>query len=177
MNKLEEFRYQVLEKLRQTFDSLEVAAILREPSESIPTHMLNVLHTNTGNEEEEVMGEYYFLPIEEENAKFHMFCTVMTLSEEVLEDKFDELGRAANLLNFYLPVGSIVFSKPEQIMAFKYTSLIPMGASEEEALNMIDGNIGLSLHLVNQYVDVLMKLSRSEITFTDFLEEMPQAFE
>lgn len=176
MERIEEFRFNVLEKLRQTFDALDVAAILRDPIEGIPTHMLNVLHTDLGYSGDEVMGEYYFLPYKDENAKFHMFSTVMTLTEEMPDDKFDELGRAANLLNFFLPVGAIVFSRPEKIMAYKYTSLIPMGVSADEALNSIDGNIGLSLQLISQYVDVLMKLVRGDIQFIEFLKELPQAY-
>jgi hypothetical protein len=80
MNKLEQFRYNVLEKLRQAFDTLDMAAILRDPLEDIPTHMLNVLHTELGHSEEEVMGEYYFLPIDDENAKFHLFSSMLTMN-------------------------------------------------------------------------------------------------
>jgi hypothetical protein len=177
MNKLEQFRYNVLEKLRQAFDSLDLAAVVRDPAEGLPTHILNVLHTDIGGTEEEVMGEYYFLPVADENAKFHLFTSMLTLTEDMPENKYDELGRAVNLLNFFLPVGAFVFSKPEKIMAFKYTSLIPMGFSEDETINSIDGNIGLSLQMVNQYTEVLLKLMQDEITFEDFLDELPDAFQ
>lgn len=176
MNKTEQFRYNVLNKLRQVFDSLDLAAILRDPLEGLPTHILNVLHTGLGYAEDEVMGEYYFLPIQEENAKFHLFSSMLTLSEDMPEEKYEEMGRAVNILNFYLPVGAFVFSKPEKIMAFKYTSLIPVEFSEEEALNSIDGNIGMSLHLVDQYLDVLMKLMNGELAFEDFLDTLPNAY-
>lgn len=176
MDNLEQFRYNVLEKLRQAFDGLELAAVLRDPVEGLPTHMLNVLHTNIGYTNEEVMGEYYFLPIKDQNAKFHLFTSMLTLTENMPDEKFDELGRAVNLLNFYLPVGAFVFSKPEHIMAFKYTSLIPMGFTEDEALNSIDGNIGLSLQMINQYTDILMKLVKGEAAFEDFLDELPDAY-
>lgn len=176
MNKLEQFRYNVLEKLRQAFDTLDMAAILRDPLEDIPTHMLNVLHTELGHSEEEVMGEYYFLPIDDENAKFHLFSSMLTMTEDMPEDKYDEMGRAANLLNFFLPIGSFVFSKPEKIMAYKYTTFIPKSFTEEETINLIDGHISMSLHLVDQYLDVFMKLMHGNIAFEDFMASLPKAY-
>ncbi|HHV11377.1 MAG TPA: hypothetical protein GXX75_13995 [Clostridiales bacterium] len=175
MNKVEQFRYDVLERLRNNFDALGEAAILRDPMKDIPTHMLNVLHTELGYGEEEVMGEYYFLPLAGEN-KYHLFSSVLTLTEEMPDNRYDILGQAANALNFFLPVGSLVFSRAEGIMAYKYTSLIPVEATIEEALKVIDGNIGLSLHIVDQYVDQLMKLMQGDIEWEDFLDILPEAY-
>ncbi len=122
------------------------------------------------------MGEYYFLPVEDEKAKFHLFSSVFTLTEDMPEDKYEELGRAANLLNFFLPVGSFIFSRADKIMAFKYTSLIPRTFSEEEAINLVDGHISMSLYLVGQYVDVFMDLMHGEITLEEFTGFLPAAF-
>jgi hypothetical protein len=174
MNKLEQFRYDVLENLQKVFIELEIAAVLREPDEKVPTYRLNTLHTDLGSEGDEVMGEYYFLPINDENAKFHIFYCVYTLTENMPEMKQEELGRAANMLNFYLPVGSFVFNMQENIMAFKYTSLIPVNSTVEEAMNMIDGNIGLSLQMVEKYTPAFIGLMNDEITFDEFINELPQ---
>jgi hypothetical protein len=176
MNKIEEFRYNVLEKLRQAFDSLGEAAILRDPAEGLSTHMLNVLHTELGTSGEEIMGEYYFLPVNDENTQFHLFSSVLTLSEEMPEERFEIMCNAANVMNFFLPAGSLVFSKQDGIMAYKFNSLIPGSATEDQALVIIDGNIGLVLNLMDKYADAIMKLLRDEINFEDVLDLMPDAF-
>ncbi len=174
-NKEEQFRYEVLEKIRQDIDTLGEAAILRTPMEGVPTHMLNVLHTMLGHRGEEVMGEYYFLPLEGEN-KYHLFSSVLTLTEEMPDSRYDVLGQAANALNFFLPVGSLVFSRSDEIMAYKYTSLIPVTATVEEALGIIDGHIGLATHIVDRYVDPLIDLMQEEISLEDFLDLLPEAY-
>jgi hypothetical protein len=175
MNKIEQFRFDVLEKLRQDFDTIGEAAILRDSQEGLETHILNVLHTELGHAEEEVMGEYYFLPLPGEN-QYHLFNSVLTLTEELPDDKYDVLCSAANALNFFLPVGALVFSRFDKIMAYKFTSLIPIEATVDEAFNIINGNIGLSLHIVDLYEDELMKLMRGETQLEDFLDILPGAY-
>lgn len=176
MNNNMQFYKSILEKLRDDFDSLDMATILSEPSDNVPTYMLNVLHTELSYDGEEVMGEYYFLPFEDENTRYHVFTSMLTLTEEMPEERYEDLGRAANLLNFYLPVGSFVFSKPEGIMAYKHSCLIPKGYSMEEAFKLIDGHIAMSLNIVNQYLSIFMRLLKREISFTEFLNTLPNAF-
>jgi len=176
MNKNMQYYRNILEKLKIDFDALDMATILSEPSEDIPTYILNVLHTELSFEEEEVMGEYYFLPLKDENPRYHVFTSMLTLSEQMPEVKYEDLGRAANLLNFYLPTGAFVFSKPEGIIAYKHSSLIPMGYDQQEALKLIDGHIAMSLNIVHQYMDIFMKLMKGKMSLNDFLNTLPNAF-
>lgn len=176
MNKNQQFYKNILERLKQEFDLLDMATILSEPSENISTYVLNVLHTELSYEEEEVMAEHYFLPLEDENTRFHVFTSMFTLTENMPEDKYEDLGRAVNLLNFYLPTGSFVFCRQENIMAYKYSSLIPNGYSEDEALKVIDGHISMSLNIIGKYLDVFMKMMKGDINLDEFLGMLPGAF-
>lgn len=176
MNNREQFYVNVLSKLKEGFDALDMAVILRGPEDGAPVHMLNVLHTELSFEEEEVMGEYYFVPLDDQQSQFHMFTSMLSLTESMPDDKYDILGKAANLLNFYVPAGAFVFSKPEHIIAFKHTSLIPINATEDEAIKLIDGNMSLSLKVVGRYLDVFMKLMKGKLDFDDFMATLPMSY-
>ncbi|NLC18223.1 MAG: hypothetical protein GX757_03205 [Clostridiales bacterium] len=46
----------------------------------------------------------------------------------------------------------------------------------EEAFKLIDGHIAMSLNIVNQYLSIFMRLLKREISFTEFLNTLPNAF-
>lgn len=174
MNKTQQFRYEVLKILQDAFIDLGVAAILREPDGNFPFHRLNTLHDDMGLEDEEVMGEFYFMPLEEENLKFHLFNIVFTITENMPKDKQEELGRAATHLNFYLPVGAFIFDMEEDILAFKYSALVPVETNAEKAVDMLDGSISLSLRMVGKFYGAFLDLMNEDITFQQFLELIPR---
>ncbi|MCD8038038.1 MAG: hypothetical protein LUE96_02990 [Lachnospiraceae bacterium] len=175
MTELEKKRLDVLEKLKGILEELEVPCAIREPDEGFPMHMLATLHQNIGYMNNEVMGQFYFLPLEQENQKFHYFTSVMTLDEEVPMERYQDMALAAAMLNFYLPLGAFVAEKDGGILAFKYTSILPMDAGTDEMVSLIDGNIGAALNLTNEYVDPFMRLLNGEITLDEFELELPDA--
>lgn len=175
MTKLEQVRFDVLKELKQIFETIQVETVMREPDENLPTHILTTLHQNMGVSSNEVMGEFYFLPLNEEKQKFHYFCSVITMHEAVPKDRYEDLIKAASMLNFYLPVGAFVVEKDGGVLAFKHTALLPFDGPAEELLSLADGGIGAALSLTNQYVDAFMKLINRQITLEQFELELPDA--
>lgn len=173
MEKLKQSQMEVLEKLKEMLDSLEVANVLREPEGNLPIPVLTTLHTNLGYQNNEVMGEFYFLPIYTENQEFHYFTVVMTLDEEVPPAKCDEMAKAVNMLNYYLPMGAFVVEKNGGVLAYKHAALLPVNLDTEKLAFMADGMIGTAMSIVNEYIDPYMQLLNRQITLEEFELELP----
>ena len=170
----EKFRMDVLNGMKSLLDEMEITNMIREADEVMPMPMLTTLHRNLGMAGNEVMGQFYFLPLLDEEQPFHFFTSMMTLDEEVPADKYEDLAMAATMLNFYLPGGSFIVEKDGGIIAFKNTSYIPVNVTLEDALVLADANMGVAFNLTDSYVDAFMQLLRSEITLEQFELELPE---
>lgn len=175
IEQVKQTEFELLMKLKKVFDELGVAVVLRE--EDVPVPILTTLHDNIGYQNNEVMGEFYFLPLYEEGQEFHYFSLVMTLDEEVPEERYEDFALATSMLNFHFPIGSFVIERKGGILAYKYTALLPVESDMESLVLQADGAIGTSMALVNDYVDVFMQLLNGEITLQQFELELPDISE
>ena len=173
MENLKQTQREVLLELKGMLDSLEVVNTLREPEGRLPMPILTTLHTNLGYQGNEVMGEFYFLPLFAEKQDFHYFTVVMTLDEQVPMEKQEEMVKAANMLNYYLPMGAFVVEKDGGILAYKHAGLLPVSLDIEKLSFMADGMIGTAMSMVNEYVDPFMQLLNGQITLDEFELELP----
>ena len=169
----EKFRMDVLNGMKSLLDEMEITNMIREADEVMPMPMLTTLHRNLGMAGNEVMGQFYFLPLLDEEQPFHFFTSVLTLDEEVPAEKYEDLAMAATMLNFYLPAGSFVVEKDGGVLAYKSTNFIPVNTSLEDALVLADANMGIAFNLTDAYVDAFMQLLRGEITVEQFELELP----
>ncbi len=173
MEQTKQIQGTILRKLKEIMDSVEIINVIRGQEDGIPFPILTTLHTDLGYEENEVMGEFYFLPIYMQEQKMHYFSIVMTLDEEVPQNKYEELTLAVNMLNFYMPVGAYTVQKDGGILAYKYTALLPTDTTLESLVTQADACIGTALDLVHKYVDVFMQLLNGKITLQQFELELP----
>ena len=172
--KYEKFRRDVLDGMKSLLDEMEITNMIREADEVMPMPMLTTLHRNLGMAGNEVMGQFYFLPLLDEEQPFHFFTSVLTLDEEVPAEKYEDLAMAATMLNFYLPAGSFVVEKDGGVLAYKSTNFIPVNTSLEDALVLADANMGIAFNLTDAYVDAFMQLLHNEITLEQFELELPE---
>lgn len=173
MENLKQSQMEILMKLKEALDAVEIVNTIREPEGKLPMPILTTLHTNLGYQNNEVMGEFYFLPLYTENQQFHYFTVVMTLDEEVPEEKYEEMVRAANMINYYLPVGAFTAEKNGGIFAYKHAALLPVDLNTEKLVFMADGVIGTAMSFVNDFVDPFMQLLNGQITLAEFELELP----
>lgn len=172
MEQLKQTQLQVLKNLKEMLDSVDITNVLRE-EETLQMPILTTLHDNLGYENNEVMGEFYFLPLFGENQKFHYFTVVMTLDEEVPQEKVQVLSDAVNMLNYYMPIGAFTVQKNGGILAYKHAGLLPIDMDTEKLVDLADGMIGSAMSLVNDYVDPFMQLLNGQITLAQFELELP----
>lgn len=169
----EKFRMEVINGMKSLLDEMEITNMIREADDVMPMPMLTTLHRNLGVEDNEVMGQFYFMPLFDEEQPFHFFTSCMILDEEVPAERYEVLAKATTMLNFYLPAGSFVVEKNGGLIAYKNTSFIPVNVSLEDAMVLADANMGVAFNLTDSYVDAFMRLLKGTITLEQFELELP----
>lgn len=170
---VKEFRTKILEALKVELESYEVPAVIRKKEEGLPTDILTTLYRDMGAKSDEVMGEYYFLPIEGNNVDIHCFTVSMTLSEDLPGDKVDLIQDAIRTLNYYLLGGNFLISPDRTSLIYRNTALFKIDLSYDKSMEMIQIAIGVSLQIVEKWVKLLLDLERGEMTLEGFMKYMP----
>jgi len=168
IEELNEYRVDLLERLRDVFIENSIAAILRTPTEGIPMHILTTLHTEMGLRGEEIMGEFSFLPVATGEEHMHYFSSMFTLTETMGKEKYPFLAQAAGILNMYLPVGAVVFAPEDGLMSFKYNAMIREDSTPEEAFDIINAAAGTSLRYTVMYIDIFLDMADGKAGMEEF---------
>lgn len=171
---IKEFREKVLSDLKAEFESYDVPAVLRTVEEGMPTDILTTLHREMGPRSDEVMGEYYFMPVEGEGVDIHCFSVSLTLSEDLPENKVAILQEAIRSLNYYLMDGVFLISPDGTQLIYRCTTVFKMTLPYELAMDMIQIIIGLSLQTVEKWVESLLDLESGDAELEDFMELIPE---
>lgn len=167
------FRTGVLKELQSVFESVGVQTSLEEAGDLFPLQTLVTLNQNMGISDEELMGQFCFLPLQVEDNKCHYFNEVFVISEDVTADVFDAVMEVITQLNFVMPIGAFVMDREHDMLAVKYTAVIP-GGDIKEAVNYIDSSVGVIYGIINQYITELNELIDGKINIEEFFEKVPE---
>ena len=93
----------ILERLQAELTAEEVPAILRKKEEEdLPMDVLTVLLTEYGSRQDEVSGEFYFLPLANGAEHVCYFSSVISLTETIDPQCLGAVCIAVAMINFYL---------------------------------------------------------------------------
>lgn len=164
---------ELLKQLKCIFEENKVACVVRTPEEesALATIILTTLHRNMGNHNDEVMGEYFFMPQEESNDDY--FTISLSITENLTDETYGLFSTASGVMNFFLPFGGFVVNRDITTLAYKYTVIIPADYTKEQAFQLIDKAVGGALDIVDNNIAILTDMEKGEATFDDFMELMP----
>lgn len=114
------------------------------------------------------------LPYLEDQQTMNIYMAYIKVVSSIIllhDNREDEAAVFMQEANKYLNNFQLDYPK-----LLKHSCLIPKGYSMEEAFKLIDGHIAMSLNIVNQYLSIFMRLLKREISFTEFLNTLPNAF-
>lgn len=110
---------QALEKELKKDDLIGEMSLFTAEELNSPSDMLRAEIAEFGTTGQSVLGEFLFLPIEDEELLF--FTAVINLTFTLDPSLTDEALRAASRLNYYLPVGEFALGGAEDSnLVFKY---------------------------------------------------------
>lgn len=171
---IKEFQDKILEDLKNELESYEVPAVIRKKEEGLPTDILTTLHREMGAKSDEVMGEYYFMPITGDNVDVHCFTVSLSLSEELSEDKVDIIEEAIRILNYYMIDGYFLISPDKTTLIYRCTAMFKIDLPYDRGMEMIQIVIGVALQTVDKWVKELLDLDRGDLTLEGFMKYMPK---
>lgn len=166
---LEQKQSAFLKSLQNSFTEADVFSTIVSKEETTVADTLVVQHTGIGEEAEEAMGEYYFMPTtEEEDTWFQYFAEVITLSEEVPEDKRGVIAAAISMINFTLPAGAFCLSLDGKSLFYRYTMMLEADKDLNHMEFLLRNSMINSIQIVTRWADVLDALEYGRMTFEEF---------
>lgn len=175
MESLEQIKNDIFTALKADFEANHVPAILRRAKEEgIPTDILTTLHRNFGGNADEVMGEFYFLPIPGGEKEVLYFSTMLSLDENMKPEYADDVGKAIEVLNFYLECGAFVMNRKSGLIGFRFVTPVFAHWRLEQMLETVNLNVAHSLQITERYVDSLIMMAHGHETLEHFMQLMPE---
>ncbi len=168
---LEQKQSAFLKSLQNSFTEADVFSSIISKEETMVADTLVVQHTGIGEEAEEAMGEYYFMPTaEEEDTWFQYFVEAITLSEDIPEDKRGVITAAISMINFGLPAGAFYLSLDGKTLFYRYTMMLEADMDPEHMEFLLRNSMINSIQIMTQWADALDALEYGRMTFEEFVE-------
>ena len=166
---------ELLEGFRARLDAVGVPAMLLDPSDDDPFQCLVAAFDGIGPSERAVRVQLSFVPIAPDpgQAPTHLLQTFFELSTDLPPSAAPELTRACMMLNPQLPVGALGILDPHGAFFYKQCCLINQGFGLEINLTLIDQQLGLMLHVLNTFIDPLMKIASGQADASELSRHTP----
>lgn len=129
---------------------------------------LIVEHLELGNIEEDIVGQYFFLPESNEIPTYHFFCISMVLTDQLNYAVSDVLVQAIARINNVLPKGAFFAGAEEGNLIFRHTATMPAGYTKEQMLEMAKNEMITCLIYVSLWIDILFALNEGEANMQEF---------
>ena len=115
-----------------------------------------------GVSHDEVLGEFYFQPLNSDEDVVGFFTCVMTLSEEVYEETLARLYEAISVLNFYIPNGAFGVSKDMGAITYRVCLVYPLTTEKDALFDLANAAMGNTLTLLDRWVDIVLRISEGK---------------
>ena len=160
----------ILEKLEARMKELELETAWTSLKDGGSEPVLLTEHPYIGETDDEVIGQYFFLPEYAPDTTGAMdFVLDMIVADEIPEDQIPVVKLALTDVNFVLPKGAYQITPDGDTVSFRHVLTFRQEDSEEEILEMITYQIGMALSYNAVYMDLISDLAAGEITYTDFV--------
>lgn len=174
MENLQKRQRKTLEELKKIFDDLKIAAQMRDKEkEELPMDVLTTLHTHVGATSDEVLGEYFFFPPENNPVNVQYFGIGLTLSENVTESFLPQLISAVGALNYYVFIGAFTVDVAGGKLVYKLTVPMSVDLMEEEMTETANIAISSALTVVETYTSILLRVAEGEAGVDELMEFLP----
>lgn len=168
-------KIQLLKQLQERMNEWEIPSVYRDSEkEKLPTDILTTLITEFGNNMEDAMGEFFFMPeIEGRNEDALIFNCVLTLTENLAEGTLPDLYEAIALLNYFTESGAFAVNKEGDMLVYRNSIALPPEMSDEAALDMMLANTSFSINAAERFSDVLLGISDGRMSLEELKGMLP----
>ena len=128
--KMDEKKRRLLEafaKELEEAEDVEQMSLFTKEELDTPADIQRCLITEMGTKLSTVLGEFFFMPFEDDEMLF--FSTVMTISDEIGEDRRRDLEAASALIDSVIPCGCFAIADGNRLV-YRYT--VPFFSDDDE---------------------------------------------
>lgn len=139
------------------YQNLGIPAVVSEPAEDAPYTALIVRLEDIGDDDLAIHLEIGFIPLAEfDRAGGHLLQTFAEIAPETASDRRPELLEDIAEINVTLPLGAFGLFPDGGPLYYKHNAMLKQSwLTEPAAMEQLDRQNGMILHLLHQYVDRL----------------------
>ena len=162
-------RRELLETLKtrlETDDGIGEISLFTAQELNSPVDILRAELTEFGPDLVSRLGEFFFLPSEDEGLMY--FTTVVTLSGSVPREAVPDVAAAVARLNYYIPCGCYALGDDDKNLIYRYTALLTDAKEKQMPGEMVVSAALTALSTAEKYLSFLLLVLNNEIS----VEEM-----
>lgn len=146
--------------------SVEDISLFTAEELGAPMDMLRAKIGEFGPDLINVLGEFFFMPFEDEGILY--FTTVITLSASLPKEAVPDMAAAAARLDYYLPFGCYALGDNDRNLIYRYTALLNENEEKEKLNASISTAAFGALSVAEKFIGYLLLVLKNEIS----VEEM-----
>lgn len=159
IEKIMKERHELLERLRDSLQEELVACEIIEAENENEPEVLRVLFDELGQDNEEgILGEFFFLPPGSDEDEVQHFSAVFTVADEIDKDKLPRLFEAMSYINFRIPCGSFSIDREEEILIYRLTTPFSVQMKGDDLYAQMNICLTNALICTDMYSDILLQL-------------------
>lgn len=151
-------------------DDFEEASVFTSKELDTPVDMVRCIVTEVGTDLINALGEFYFLPFENEEVLY--FTLTITLGDEVVPESVSDLESAVSKLDFYLPYGCFALGGEGSILVYKYTVPFRSADSEDEQMSSMLTALDAAVTICDRFEGYLMLVASGELAPDDMISQV-----
>ena len=167
---LAEKQRRVLAQMKELFESLEMETEYSPVSDNGIADIVIAEHREVGQNGDEVLGEYYFLPDQAPDLELSSFMISQTILDDMKETQAEDVIRAVSRLNLFVPIGNFLVDERNGIISYHHAVLLKAETPEDQMYEMARYSVAVSVEIVHRWMDPLMSLAYGNMELKDFLE-------
>ena len=151
-------RHELLERLRDSLqEELVICEILEAENENEP-EVLRVLFDSLGQDNEEgILGEFFFFPLGSDEDAVQHFSAVLTIADEIDKDKLPGLFETMSHINFSVPCGSFCIDQEGEVLIYRLTTPLSVNMKGDELFEQMNICMTNAIICTDMYVDILLQ--------------------
>lgn len=158
---------EALRKMLEDSGNFGEMSIFTAEELNTPMDILRAEIPGFGSDLVSVLGEFIFLPIEEENILY--FSTVLTLMHSVPKEAAPDIADAVARLNYYLPCGSFALGDNDQNLVFRFMMPISKEESDEDIERDMYLAVNTGIGTADRFEGYLKLVAKGEITTKEMI--------
>ncbi len=166
---LTEKRRKAFKELEQEFKD-EMVPVQYAEEEGLPPGVLSVFMDNIAAEGVESIGEFFFMPMEEEKGGIQLFINMITILENVNEKNLGELLGAIAIINSYVPLGAYSYAPKDGRLLFRYSGIMSADLSDVQLKEEMDRAMSVTMDTMEKFSYMLIEVNDGERTGSSIID-------